>query len=183
MTNPNRAPEPFTANFVPVSVRHRSDGWTTDRQVAFIEALAQSGCVADAAKSVGLSARSAYALRQHSVAESFRAAWDAALDFAIKRLSDAAFSRAIHGVSRPIMHKGEIVGERRYYDERLTMFMLRYRDPVTYGKFRDDMHFKQHPQGPATLLSLLTIKLAREEWAADFRLAKADETGSADVQG
>jgi hypothetical protein len=181
MTNLNHDPEPFVANFVPVSVRHRSDGWTTDRQVAFIEALAQSGCVADAAKSVGLSVRSAYALRQHSFANSFRAAWDAAINFAIKRLSDEALSRAIHGVSRAVIYKGEVVGERRYYDERLTMFLLRYRDPVTYGKFRDTMHYEQRPDGPANILSLLTIDLAREEWAADFRAAKAGEGASPDA--
>ena len=54
-------------------------------------------------------------------------AWDAALDNAMHRLEEAALSRAIHGVARPIFYHGEQVGEWREYDERLAMFLLRYR--------------------------------------------------------
>ena len=31
--------------FVPTSASNRHDGWTAERQIAFIEALADSGCV------------------------------------------------------------------------------------------------------------------------------------------
>jgi hypothetical protein len=41
----------------------------------------------------------------------FREAWDAALDYALHRLEQAALSRALHGVPRPVFHKGEQVGE------------------------------------------------------------------------
>jgi hypothetical protein len=46
-----------------------------------------------------------------------------------------------------VFYKGEQVGERRHYDERLTMFMLRYRDPVRYGAWLDKMEARQHPDG------------------------------------
>jgi hypothetical protein len=34
----------------------------------------------------------------------------------------------------PHYYKGELVGEHRRYDERLTQFLLRYRDPLRYAK-------------------------------------------------
>lgn len=125
--------------FDPVPLRARRNGWTPKKQTAFIAALAESGCVDEACKRVGMHRSSAYELRTRRNAESFRAAWDAALDHAIQRLSDAAFSRALNGVSRPVFYKGELVGERTYFDERLTMFLLRYRDPARYGRWRDQM--------------------------------------------
>ena len=125
------------ADYTPVDLRHRHDGWSAARQYDFLLSLSESACVEEACRAVGKSAASAYALRRRSDAGSFREAWDAALDYAVGRLADAAMSRALHGVARPIFYKGELVGERRYFDERLTMFMLRLRDPVTYGRHRE----------------------------------------------
>jgi hypothetical protein len=135
--------------FTPVKVRRRNDGWTPEKQVAFIEALAQCGCVKEACERVGMGRSSAYDLRARKNAGSFRAGWHAALDHAVHRLEDAAFSRAIHGVSRPVFYKGEQIGERCYYDERLTMFLLRYRDPCRYGKWRDRTGARFGPDGAA----------------------------------
>ncbi|MEO8176194.1 MAG: hypothetical protein ABI626_06000 [Sphingomicrobium sp.] len=76
---------------------------------------------------------SAYALRRRPCARHFRAAWDAALDMGVHRLEQVARGRALNGVPRPVFHKGEQVGEWREYDERLTMFLLRYRRPARFG--------------------------------------------------
>jgi hypothetical protein len=133
--------------FTPVVVRARHDGWTPERQHAFIVALGESGCVEEACAAVRISARSAYKLRARPDASTFRQAWDVALDYAIRRLGDAALSRALHGVARPVFFKGEQIGERRHYDERLTMFLLRYRDPVRYGAWNDGMEARRHPDG------------------------------------
>lgn len=51
-------------------------GWTAERQMIFIERLAETGTVHAASKSSGLTARSAYRLRARSAR--FAAAWDAA---------------------------------------------------------------------------------------------------------
>jgi hypothetical protein len=125
--------------FAPVPLRARHDGWTAERQVAFIEALAESGCVAEACRHVGMSETSAYKLRLSSMGEAFRSAWEAALDYAVHRLEEEVFLRVRRGVARPIFHKGEQVGEWRHYDERLTMFLLRTRRPQRYGKWIDRM--------------------------------------------
>lgn len=138
-------------DYGPVPLRYRHDGWVPDRQLAFLEALAACGCVDEAARSVGMSRNSAYALRRRPDAQAFRLAWDAAMDFAVARLSDAALARAINGVAVPVFHNGEQIGERRHFDERLTMFMLRYRDPVRYGKWRDRMESRQTQDGSAGL--------------------------------
>lgn len=126
MRNSDPAQEPFA----PVPVSPRADGWTRDKQVAFIEALGATGCVATAARSVGMCRESAYRLRARPDAAGFRAAWEAALGFGVVRLGDAALDRALNGVPVPIFYKGEQVGERRHFDERLTMFLLRTRDPI-----------------------------------------------------
>lgn len=120
-------------DFTPAPRRLRHDGWTPERQRAFIEALAATGCVAEAARAVGVSENSAYRLRRDPRADGFRLAWTLALDCGLQRLADRATSRAMHGVPRPIFHNGEQVGEWRHFDERLTMFLLRARDPSRFG--------------------------------------------------
>lgn len=73
-------PQEMTA-FDPVPrkcVRH--DGWTPERQKAFIGALADTGHVAHACAIVGMSTVGAYLLRRQPGAESFRRAWAAALE-------------------------------------------------------------------------------------------------------
>jgi len=141
------------ASFELVPVRARHDGWTPEKQHDFIAALAESGCVAEACAAVRLSAKSAYRLRARPDASTFRQAWDVALDYAIRRLGDFALSRALHGVSRPVFYQGEQIGERRHYDERLTMFLLRYRDPVRYGAWNDAMEARRHPDGAGIVLA------------------------------
>lgn len=118
-----------------VSPRH--DGWTLARQDAFLKALAACGCVTHACRAVGMSRESAYELYQRPAAAAFRAGWDAALDCSIRLVEDGAWSRAIQGVPRPIFYQGEQVGEYRHFDDRLTMFLLRYRRPHRYAQLPD----------------------------------------------
>ena len=130
-------PERPALTFTPVPVRARWDGWTPDKQIAFVEALSETACVEEACRIVGMSPVSAYALRRRPPARHFREAWDAALDMGVHRLEQAALGRALNGVPRPLFYKGEQVGEWREYDERLTMFLLRYRRLRRYGAALD----------------------------------------------
>lgn len=154
--------------FEPVIVRKRHDGWTAERQMTFIQALAESGCVTEACARVGMSVNSAYALRTRLDAQRFRFAWEAALDHAIQRLSDAAFSRALNGVARPVFFQGEQIGERRYYDENLTRFLLRYRDPIRYGKSNDQHIFERDDPDAVVLdFSRLLLRMLKDGHAYD----------------
>ena len=120
--------------FEPVPLRPRHDGWTAERQIGFIQALADTGCVEDACRAVGMSDSSAYELRRRPNAISFRDAWDIAQALSTPRLEQAVRSRCIKGVPRPIFYKGEQVGEWRHFDERLSMFLLRHHRPHLYGR-------------------------------------------------
>lgn len=150
--------------FEPIRLRYRHDGWTPDKQLEFIQRLAECGCVDEACRAVGMSRDAAYALRRRPDAQAFRLAWAAAKDVMVERLDDAAMSRAINGVPVPIFHNGEQVGERRHYDERLTMFLLRYRDPVRYGRWQDRVEARQHPEGPIAILSYRIGRMLRAAW-------------------
>ena len=159
------APSPFgyQRRFRPVVVRERHDGWSADKQVAFVAALGEGGCVADAARAVGMSTESAYKLRARPDATDFRMAWQAALDYAVQRLEDAVLSRAINGVAVPQFYKGEIIGERRRYDERLALFLLRYRRPLTYARHWDRAPvIAGHPEDEAERFAAGLLVVARD---------------------
>ncbi len=128
--------------FIPAPLRARHDGWTVERQYEFIEALAETGCVIEACRRVGMSDTSAYNLRLRSDCQDFRHAWVVALDYASHRIDEDARMRSRRGVARPVFYKGEQVGEWRHFDERLTMFFLRTRIPERYGKQ------VERPRGP-----------------------------------
>ena len=106
-------------------------GWSAERQMIFIEALAETGSVHMAARSAGLSARSAYSLRIRST--NFAQAWDAAQQLAVGRLSALAFDRAIHGRVEQVYHHGELIGEKRIPSERLLMWLLARLDPKRFA--------------------------------------------------
>jgi hypothetical protein len=69
-------------SFTPAPVRYRKDGWTPQRQRAFILGLAETGAVLAACRRVGKSAEAAYRLSRRPDAAAFRAAWETALRLA-----------------------------------------------------------------------------------------------------
>jgi hypothetical protein len=126
-------------SFQPVPVRRRHDGWTAERQIAFVEKLADTNSITTACKHVGMSRESVRKLRRHPRGRAFREACDAALDCAYAELEEAAMERSKNGVARPIFYKGEQVGEWRHHDERLTMFLLRFRRRHRFGPEADSL--------------------------------------------
>lgn len=127
---PVPSPESGVVHFRPEPSR-KVGGWSAARQRLFIETLAETGSVHVSARGAGLSARSAYALRVRSPA--FSAAWDAAQQLAVGRLSALAFDRAIHGRVEQVYHQGDLVGEKRVPSERLLMWLLSRLDPKRFA--------------------------------------------------
>ena len=119
--------------FTPVPVRPRRDGWTVDKQIAFIETLAETGCVTRAARSVGMSVRSAYRLAARPDAREFAEAWDMAMPLAARALAALAFRYATEGMVEQVWRDGVLVEERRRPSERMLIFLLSRCDPVRYG--------------------------------------------------
>ncbi len=127
--------DPAAYDWVPVLKKRRKDGWSPDKQRAFIEALADTGSVATAAQCVDMSESSAYRLRRSPGAEAFDRAWSAAIEAASKKLIDAAFERALVGSEEPVFDReGRRVGRRLRHSDRLLMFLLRAYGP---DYFRD----------------------------------------------
>ncbi|WP_235900189.1 hypothetical protein [Pontixanthobacter aestiaquae] len=122
-------------DFTPVPRQcNRHDGWTPQRQRDFIEALADTGSVHAACKAVNMSQPGAYQLRRQPGADSFRAAWQAALDLGVQMVEDVAMERALHGIEVPIISHGKHYGTRRIYNDRLLMFILRNRAPERFAE-------------------------------------------------
>ncbi len=109
--------------FTPVPCR-RHNGWTAERQRAFIDHLGRIGLVAPAARAVGMSRQTAYALRQKPGAESFAAAWDLALEMGLGNAEDHAITRALDGYDVPYFYGGRQCGTIRRFDHRLLLAAL-----------------------------------------------------------
>ncbi|MDB5678616.1 hypothetical protein [Sphingomonas bacterium] len=130
-----RAERPALPDFTPVPRQgNRHDGWTPARQRAFIEALADTGCVTRAAAMVNMAQANCYTLRRAPGAEEFRRAWEAALDFGLGRLKDIVFERAIEGELIPVFAAGKLMGFRRKRNDALLMFCLRHYGQDANGK-------------------------------------------------
>lgn len=104
---------------------------------AFLHELAATHCVRSAARAVGMSRQSAYRLRARLKGEAFDIAWEVAVQNAYHALHQAALERALHEVEMPVYHRGELVGSRRAFDERLTCFLLSERNRHALGQDHD----------------------------------------------
>ena len=121
--------------FTPVPLaRSRRDGWTPERQRAFLRALRDTGVVAAAARSVGMGVTSAYNLRRRKGAESFARAW-AAVEFEARdRAFEVVMHEAMHGTTRPRIYRGRFVGTRFGFDTTLALRALRAFDAAGRAK-------------------------------------------------
>ena len=92
-------------DFTPVpQKRIRSDGWSPLAQRRFIYALSVMGSVGAAARAAGMGRVSAYRLRERAIllggaAESFAAAWDAAIGLGRSQQYSVAMEAAMNGVT------------------------------------------------------------------------------------
>ena len=119
MTDPDSTPSAPSSN--PAA---RRDGWSLEKQLAFLRALSATHSVTEAAKSVGMSRQSAYRLRSRLKGAPFDLAWEVAFHHSYDVLAHAALERALNGVEVPVYFQGEQVGSYRKYDERLTVALL-----------------------------------------------------------
>ena len=115
--------------FTPVPVTHRRDGWTPERQRAFIDALSQCGEVATAARAAGMSPKSAYALRKRPGSDSFAAAWDEAVRAIHADLASIAYDKAVNGTVEPVFRGRRQIGAKRVHHDRLLIAALRSLHP------------------------------------------------------
>ena len=97
-------------------------GWTPALKARFLDRLAAHGNARAACRNVGLSAEAAYKLRRRDPL--FARGWAAALLLARDNGAQVLAERAIEGVEEPIYYRGELIGTRRRYDNRLLLAHL-----------------------------------------------------------
>jgi hypothetical protein len=113
-------------DFTPVPMaRSRHDGWTPERQLMFIAALAATGTVDSAARSVGMTRMAAYNLRKRDGATSFSAAWDIAIGTGRARVFDYAMDRALNGVTTLRLRLGGVIDISHGPDKQMITTMLK----------------------------------------------------------
>ena len=117
-------------------MRTRADGWTPERQAAFLGALAETGSVVAAARRVGMARETAYRLRRKPDAGSFAAAWDRIVgsqgdrsaqgDRSRKRKVTAGErpQRALFGLLKVRMYRGRHVATERKADNSALLAYL-----------------------------------------------------------
>ncbi len=117
--------ETLAETFPPDGRKPRHDGWTPEVVAGFLRSLAAAGVVEHAARAVGRSAASAYALRNRREGRAFAKMWDAVLIHRSRaRLASELQGRAIAGCVSVRRRDGEVVSEYHYYDNRLAMALL-----------------------------------------------------------
>ena len=173
--------DPAAYRWVPVLRVPRKDGFTPQRQLDFIRALADTGVVEEAALAVGMSVKACYRLRNAPEGAAFAAAWESALGYAARRLLDVAFDRAIHGSDEPVFDKeGRRVGRRMRQNDRLLMFLLRGYLPERFRHANRDVRTADEPPPPEELpLEEAIARLLPDEPPEPHRLMAPDELETA----
>jgi hypothetical protein len=126
--------------------RARHNGWNRDKMARFIEFLAETGSVSHAADMVGMSRHSAYRLRSRMIGQPFDVAWEGALEFGIQQLAHQLLDRSLNGVPMPVFYKGEIVGERRVFNERVSLMIIQNMDKFGRLHLERDMTARRWPE-------------------------------------
>ncbi|WP_375403676.1 hypothetical protein [uncultured Sphingomonas sp.] len=170
-------PEPTPAEQVAVVLADRprltAGGWNPPKQRAFIEHLAVSGSVTDAAAHVGMTRQGAYQLRRREPGSVFALLWDIAIALARQTLLDEATERAMVGREVPVWHRGEQVGARVVHNDRLLMFLLKHDAPKPHPSLRLDQLLHLWP----VMMAEIDGVLPPPEDAAEFA-ALADRFGN-----
>lgn len=133
---------PEFLRFAPVKVKARRGGWTAQLQRRFVLHLARGASVDEAARTLGRSRQSAYALRSRAGAEGFAAAWDAAVEFAGHARGAAYAMRGLPGDYRsavetilvPRIYRGRLIGYVQREDVGGVMSRMRTLDRVGDGR-------------------------------------------------
>ena len=134
--------------------RVRHDGWNQQRVQRFLDTLAHTGCVQDAARVAGMSAVAGR--RAQKRYPLFAAAWDDALDRSRQGLIAIAYKRAVEGRETIIIRKGEEFERRIEPSDAMLRLLIKQGDMsgeklarsgddvLTFDEFKAGWTFKKH---------------------------------------
>jgi len=112
--------------------RERHDGWNDDKRRRFMEVLALTGCVRDAARVAGISNQAAYRRRRRDAG--FRAEWIEAQKRSAVSLEATAHKRAVEGVEEPVIRGDKVIATRRRFSDSLLRLLLQASNPEKFGR-------------------------------------------------
>jgi hypothetical protein len=144
-------------------LRVRHDGWTEERTARFLDTLALTGCVRDAARVAGLSNNAGYRMRDRFPL--FAAAWDDALARAQTGLLAIAYKRAVEGKETVIIRKGEEV-ERRISPSDGMLRMLVQRGDLNGARAAEE-RAREEALGAAAHAAMLSAEEHLAGWRFD----------------
>ena len=126
----------------------RHDGWNQQRVQRFLDTLAHTGCVKDAARVAGMSAVAARRAQRRF--PRFAAAWEEALARSRQGLIAIAYQRAVEGRETVIIRKGEEY-ERKIEPSDAMLGLLIKRGDMSGGrlgeKAEDVLSFEEYQAG------------------------------------
>jgi hypothetical protein len=124
------APEHADAPPAAAGPRQRHDAFTDARKYALLEALMKTGCLLDACRIVGVSARTVY--RHQESDPRFAENCSVALKMRAAPVELTAWQRAVEGVEQEFACGGQVHVRRRYSDGLLRM-LLQGSNPKKFG--------------------------------------------------
>jgi flavin-binding protein dodecin len=153
----------------------RHDGWNQPRVQRFLDTLAHTGCVKDAARVAGMSAVAAR--RAQKRFPLFAAAWEDALERARQGLIAIAYKRAVEGRETIIIRKGEEYQRKIEPSDSMLGLLIKRgdmsggklaeasEDVLTYEEWKAGWTFKQYggkwkPPSPEEAKARLEAKFA-----------------------
>jgi len=107
----------------PKRIRAPHNAWTPTLAGRFVEALAETCNVTNAAKVISRSVTDVY--RQRAKDASFRGQWDQALAIGYSRLEMMLLERALHGVEKVVVAKDGTSSVMTEYPDRVALTLLR----------------------------------------------------------
>jgi len=123
------APKPCTNTVQDIDPADRSA-----KEALFLQLLSEGVSVCEACTRASLPRRSAYARRRED--KDFATRWDEALAMAADTLEAEADRRGRDGWSEDVYYRGQVVGQRRRYSDRMPIFRLKALRPELYKDIR-----------------------------------------------
>lgn len=127
----------------------------------FLEALAETGMVTQAARAAGPTVEGFRLLRKKD--EEFAALWMEALEEFRDKIESAAIKRAVEGVNKPVYQLAQYVGDITEYSDSLMQLILKGHRPERY---RERVDMNQKIEGGVLVVNCETM--AEDEWLRTY---------------
>ena len=144
-------------------LRPREDGFTPEKQKKFLKTLRKTGCVADAARTAGISTTTISRLRRKFA--DFDALCVEARRMAVPELEAIAYARATVGAPAKIIRKGELFEVRVKPSDAILRLLLAGAAPKKYGRYA----------GLPARQGAAPGALGPEKWSFERSLAEVEE--------